>query len=37
MLINIRPADKNRALFVQDEVLASRIKEIANKPLGLLW
>ena len=36
-LINIRPADKNRSLIVQDEVLARSIKDIAARLLGLPW
>ncbi|MFA7254873.1 MAG: DUF5674 family protein [Candidatus Omnitrophota bacterium] len=36
-LINIRPADKNRSLVVQDERLARRIKDIATQLLGLPW
>ena len=36
-LINIRPADKNRSLTVQDEVLARSIKDIATRLLGLPW
>ncbi len=36
-LINIRPADHNRSLIVQDKVLASRILEIAGGLLGLPW
>ncbi len=36
-LINIRPADKNRSLVVQDEALAGKIKEIAVQLLGLPW
>ena len=36
-LINIRPADKNRSLVVQDEALARSIKEIAARLLGLPW
>ncbi len=36
-LINIRPADKNRSLVVQDEGLARRIKDIAAHLLGLPW
>jgi hypothetical protein len=36
-LINIRPADKNRSLVVQDEGLAGRIKDIAARLLGLPW
>ena len=36
-LINIRPADKNRSLVVQDEVLAQTIKEHAARLLGLPW
>ncbi len=36
-LINIRPADKNRSLVVQDEGLAGRIKGIAAHLLGLPW
>ena len=36
-LINIRPADKNRSLVVQDEVLARSIKSIAARLLGLPW
>lgn len=36
-LINIRPADKNRSLVVQDEALAAQIKDIAGRLLGLPW
>ncbi|MFA5167693.1 MAG: DUF5674 family protein [Candidatus Omnitrophota bacterium] len=36
-LINIRPADKNRSLVVQDEGLALKIKDIAARLLGLPW
>ncbi len=36
-LINIRPADKNRSLVVQDEALAGRIRDIATHLLGLPW
>lgn len=36
-LINIRPADKNRSLIVQDEALAKTIKDIAVRLLGLPW
>lgn len=36
-LINIRPGDKNRSLIIQDEALASRIKDIAARLLGLPW
>lgn len=36
-LINIRPADNNRSLVVQDEALAARIREIAGRLLGLPW
>lgn len=36
-LINIRPADKNRSLVVEDPVLAKKIKDIAIRLLGLPW
>ena len=36
-LINIRPADKNRSLVVEDEGLAQKIKDIAALLLGLPW
>ena len=36
-LINIRPADKNRSLVVQDDVLARKIRDIATRLLGLPW
>ncbi|MBU9889341.1 MAG: hypothetical protein KTQ49_05685 [Candidatus Omnitrophica bacterium] len=36
-MINIRPADKNSSVVVQDPVLAQRIKEIVVRLLGLPW
>ncbi len=36
-LINIRPADKNRSLVVQDEALAQSIKSVTSRLLGLPW
>ena len=36
-LINIRPADKNRSLVVQDVVLVAKIREIVSELLGLPW
>ena len=36
-LINIRPADKNRSLVVQDAALVRSIKELAARLLGLPW
>lgn len=35
--INVRPADKNPSLVVEDEVLAQTIKNIAVRLLGLPW